>query len=518
MSAGEDVIRSYQGLMDAINNGLIVLDAQSNIYIGNKWFNRHCEYAMEEKYGYCVYDLFPELKNSRINDAIDNTFEFGYPTFLSNIFTPTPFPLYQPKNFDEDHFSDKRIQQQIIVSRLEQAGKYYCLIQINDVTAAIAREHTLEQEITERKFIEDALLESEIKHLTIMEKMIDGLVVFNKAGFIESFNPACETLFGYSESGIIGRSVSTLFEGLNGPETNAETSDIDSDFAVDENFIGAYREIIAIKNNREKFDVELSISNMKIGEKVFYTAIIRDITERKQIDKLKTEFISTVSHELRTPLTSIRGSLGLICGGAVDPATDKAYELIKIAHNNCDRLVFLINDILDMEKIAANGLQYDIGRHNLRSLINRCIDENQSYADEYKVCYRLAADDKNFEADIDSHRFMQVIANLLSNAAKFSNANDVVDIRLLEKDGEYLIQVQDYGEGIPDTFKETIWSKFTQADASTTRRKGGTGLGLTISRALVLAMGGKIWFESTLGEGTTFIISLPASENKVVNA
>jgi len=503
------VVSTYQNLMDTLSSGLLLLDKQSNVCNANRWFNRHCEYEMASKVSQNLYSLFPELKNTRIQDAIDSAIELGYPSVISNVFNPSPFPLYSPQNFNEDYVEGKRILQQVTISQLQHDGEIYCLIHINDVSAAVARERILETEIADRKHIEDALLESDIKHLTIMENMVDGLIIFDQFGLIESFNPASEKLFAYAESSIIGMNVAILFDGLT---EDAETTlnEPNNAITIKKKFIGSYCEIKAVRCDGKTLDVELSVSKMQIAGKTFFTAFVHDISERKIVDKMKTEFISTVSHELRTPLTSIRGSLGLITGGIIELSSDKALELVNIAYSNCDRLVLLINDILDMEKIANGGLSLEMKQHDLRALIQRCIDDNQSYADAFKVNYVLEAPEQAFNCNVDSHRFLQIIANLLSNAAKFSNQGDNVDVRLLRKKNNIEIQIQDYGEGIPDAFKESIWNKFTQADASTTRKKGGTGLGLAISRSLVTSMGGEIHFSSELGKGTTFFVTFAA--------
>jgi len=506
MALAPNLLATYHNLMDNINYGLIVIDENLKISMTNKWVQEHCKHLLNQETNDNIYQVFPDLENSRISDAIGNVFEFGYPSIISNIFTPTPFPLYTPKNFEESLRKNERIQQQITIARLKEADTFYCLIQINDVTAAVSRERTLEQEVLERKEIEDALLEADTKHTTIMDKMIDGLIVFSEGGQIESFNPACETLFGYLAPEVLGLCVSKLFVDLT---KDLQVSAKDT-LSIDPQFIGSYQDIVAKRSDGFEFDVELSISEMCIRDKIFYTGIIRDITERKNIDKMKTEFISTVSHELRTPLTSIRGSLGLINGGVIDLASEKATDLIQIAYNNCDRLILLINDILDMEKLAAGEMAFEIRSHDISVLVENSIKDNQAYADHYKVSYQYA-NTKEYPANVDQHRFMQVMANLLSNAAKFSKENSVVDISISHSENTIVVAVRDYGEGISAEFQDNIWRKFTQADASTTRKKGGTGLGLAISRSLVETMKGSIRFESKKDEGTTFIVNFPMS-------
>jgi len=249
-------------------------------------------------------------------------------------------------------------------------------------------------------------------------------------------------------------------------------------------------------------------------DKGVFVAVVRDITERKKIDRLKNEFVSTVSHELRTPLTSIRGSLGLVAGGVTGELPVQAKSLIDIAYKNSERLVRLINDILDIEKIESGKMVLELKQQDLMSLIEQSIDSTRAYGETYKVEYKISEAMPGVQVNVDHDRLMQVMANLLSNAAKFSPAGSQVEIAVRPGLIGVRVMVSDKGTGIPEAFRSHIFQKFSQADSSDTRQKGGTGLGLSISKAIIEKMDGVIGFdtgkETESGTGSVFYFELPA--------
>lgn len=235
----------------------------------------------------------------------------------------------------------------------------------------------------------------------------------------------------------------------------------------------------------------------------------RDITEQKRNAELKNDFISTVSHELRTPLTSIRGSLGLIAAGVGGELPPKAANLVNIAHNNSERLVLLINDILDMEKIESGVITFKIKQMAVRPVLEQAIAASSNYMAESRIRIVLVDDAPRAEANIDPDRLHQVMANLLSNAIKFSDAGGTVTVKLQRRDRDMLrVSVIDQGAGIPEAFRSRIFGKFEQADASSTRKKGGTGLGLSIVKTIVEKLGGAVSFQTEEGKGTSFHVDL----------
>lgn len=235
--------------------------------------------------------------------------------------------------------------------------------------------------------------------------------------------------------------------------------------------------------------------------------VIRDIADRKEVERLKGEFIATVSHELRTPLTSIRGSLGLIESGVIeDPKLEK--QLLEMATRNTDRMINLVNDLLDIEKLQSRNMAFDFEELDLNILVEYCIETNSAYAAENGVTFEITASCKSAKVRDDNNRLSQVLANLLSNAAKFSPEGSNVEVQVAQNEDMFRVSISDRGPGVPDEFQDKLFMRFTQADSSDTRAKRGTGLGLNISKEIVERHGGRIGFESRLGEGSVFYFDL----------
>ncbi|MGA9381324.1 MAG: PAS domain-containing protein, partial [Phormidium sp.] len=255
------------------------------------------------------------------------------------------------------------------------------------------------------------------------------------------------------------------------------------------------------------------------GAIILFVGVVEDITERRKIDQMKKDFISVVSHELRTPLTSIRGSLGLVAGGVYDKKPEKMKEMIAIAARQSDRLVRLVNDILDLRRLESGQTQFNFQHCAAAELIQQSVDGMRSQAEQNQITLTIIPSVVKVFADPDA--ILQTLTNLLSNAIKFSPEKSTITIsaKLIPKNlstqkevpSYAVFSVQDQGRGIPEDKLEAIFGQFQQVDASDAREKGGTGLGLAICRNIIEQHGGKIWVESVLNEGSTFYFTLPFS-------
>jgi PAS domain S-box-containing protein len=245
------------------------------------------------------------------------------------------------------------------------------------------------------------------------------------------------------------------------------------------------------------------------GQPDFFLTMVQDLTELKRVERMKSEFVSTVSHELRSPLTSIRGSLGLLAGGAAGALPPEARDLVLIGERNCERLIRLVNDILDTEKMDSGGMRFDLHVTDLRPLVDRAIESMEGYATAHRVVLRVARPPQALLANVDEDRFVQLLTNLLSNAIKFSPENGNVEVALAREPGDRLrLEVADHGAGMPEEFRDRIFQRFSQADSSSSRRHGGTGLGLYIAKGIVDNFGGTLDYR-TGAAGTTFELLLP---------
>jgi PAS domain S-box-containing protein len=358
-----------------------------------------------------------------------------------------------------------------------------------------------------RKTMEEAE-DAAARYRAILDSAKDGIITLNPSGSIEATNGAAARMFGYSPGELERRDVGTLFEIA--PDTGAVETFLKR-LRLKGGNEGRIEEFRARRRDGSLVSCEVALSPMKLASGIYFVAIIRDITERKQVEQMKSEFVSTVSHELRTPLTSIAGSLGLIAGGAAGPIGDRVARLVNIALTNSKRLVRLINDILDIEKIESGQMRFEIAPVPLAPFLEQAVAANQAYA---------AEQDTNLELDLvppeavvlaDSDRLMQVITNLVSNASKFSPAGESVRISVKALDRRWRVSVADKGSGIPEEFRKRMFEKFAQADSSDTRAKGGTGLGLSIVREIMTRLGGAISFDTSAGSGSTFHVDIPAA-------
>ncbi|BAU13996.1 multi-sensor signal transduction histidine kinase [Leptolyngbya sp. NIES-3755] len=320
----------------------------------------------------------------------------------------------------------------------------------------------------------------------IVESSNDAIISTSLDGMVLSWNRGAETTYGYSKAEAVGREINPLVRSITEQQRT-----------------------IHHRKDGQAIDVFLTISPVRSSNGMITAQswIVRDITELRAVEKMKDEFISIVSHELRTPLTSIRASLGLLLMGKLGALPDASLPFLEVAVNNTDRLMRLINDMLDLERLNAGEITLSRQSCNLADLMQQAIGVMQGSADEANI--QLNCRVLSVTVMVDHDRILQTLTNLLSNAIKFSVANGTVELTAEQSSGEVQIAVKDQGRGIPSDKIERIFERFQQVDASDSRQQGGTGLGLAICRSIVQQHGGRIWVESVLGVGSTFYFTLP---------
>lgn len=377
-----------------------------------------------------------------------------------------------------------------------------------------ASKSSIEQEVLSRtselKLSEQNLRDSEATTRAIFETAADSIVTISEDGSIESANQTCELMFGYQYHQIFGKHISVLIKNFAEQECNHDSWPKLRDMGRFHH--GALR-IDGIGDSRQRgpFPIEISLSYVDLKGRKLITAIIRDISERREAERRVSEFYSIVSHELRTPLTSIRGSLGLVEGGLTGELSSETKELIAIARESCDRLIRLINDILDLKKLEAGKFEFHKMQLSPAELLNMTVSYTQGLANDRNIRLEIGwMTPQLIIADMD--RLNQVLANLVANAIKFSPKNGVVELSATASDGAVRFAVRDQGKGIAKGQQHKLFNKFQQVDSTDRREQEGTGLGLAICKAIIEQHGGQIGVESEEGKGATFWFTVPVEK------
>lgn len=345
----------------------------------------------------------------------------------------------------------------------------------------------------------DALQDNEIYSRRIMDSVQDVIVTTDVAGTIERVNRAVSQVFGYLPAQLVGRPFSLLLAA--GQAEALVTQELREGTAL---------ELLGIRHTGECFTMDLSRNTTEHQGESRYVWLIRDISERKKVEQLKNDFVSTVSHELRTPLTAISGALGLAVGGALGELNEKQRHMLTLAQQNSQRLGKLINDLLDIEKLAVNKMQFRLRFCPLAALLKQAIDLNQPVALQRQVKLELlSVDQEDLWVEVDEARVQQVMANLLANAIRYSPIGGVVRVTMTLSAKTVLVCVIDQGQGVSDSFVPRLFEKFSQADSSDRRQVAGTGLGLAICKELLKAMRGDIGYKRSDTGGACFYFTLP---------
>ncbi|MGZ5183084.1 MAG: ATP-binding protein, partial [Ramlibacter sp.] len=373
----------------------------------------------------------------------------------------------------------------------------------------------VEQRTLELERALGTLRASQQRIVNIIETAQDAFISADLDGRITDWNSAARAMFGWSREEAVGRPLVevTIPERFRDRARQAlrhfrETGELD--------LLGRRVERTLVRRDGTELTAEMTVGLVGTGEGVFFSVFLHDVSERKEIERLKNEFVSTVSHELRTPLTAISASLSLLADGMAGELPADARGLVGIASASSERLVRLIGDVLDIQKMEAGQMAYHRLPQNLRPILEAALATMHSFAAQAGVTLAFEAGEGAAEgadalrAEVDRDRLTQVLTNLLSNAIKFSRTGGEVLTRLQAHGGTLRISVTDHGAGIPEAFRGRIFQRFAQADAADSRRQGGTGLGLSICKTIVEEHGGRISFETAEGQGTTFLVELPA--------
>lgn len=341
----------------------------------------------------------------------------------------------------------------------------------------------------------------------ILQHAIDGILTTDENGVIESVNPAAERMFQYFADELIERDFSVLVPDLMLGTNGAQDGDPLPSAPAGE--LRLECEVTAYRKDKTSFPMIVGISEMRLDNRRMFVIIVRDITERDRLDRMKSDFIASVSHELRTPLTSIHGSLNLMASGEVEGVAGEAKNLIELAYKNSGRLVRLINDIVDFERIESGRMDFDLQIIDLVPLVMLAIGPIKEYAHGRNVEFVFEKPAKGGKVMVDAEKLNKVISNLIVNAVRLSPANDQVKIEVTRKNNMLRLSVTDHGPGVPDAFRKYIFQKFVQVDATDIRYKAGAGLGLSIAKAIVERFGGVVDYYSVPHLKTTFFIDLP---------
>ncbi len=371
-------------------------------------------------------------------------------------------------------------------------------------------------------------LSSEILQKAILGDADFAIIATDANGVIRIFNAGAERLLGYAAGDVINKMVPSEFRDPQDMIARAKQLSAEFGTTIAPGFgalifkaargIEDQYEMEYVRKDGSRFPAHVSITALRDdrSEIIGYLNICIDNSARvamraaeKEKTRQKDEFVATVSHELRTPLTSIAGALGLLTGNAAGKLPASAMRLLTIAYANSQRLVRLLNDILDIEKMESGKAVFEFKRVEVRSLVEQTIEANRAFAQDRSLRIRLDAASAAFDVRADPDRLVQAITNLLSNAIKFSPPGEEVVVAVETKSDAVRISVRDHGPGVPEEFKRRIFEKFAQADGTDARRKGGTGLGLSIVKQIVDRLGGEVGFADAPGGGAIFHVDLP---------
>ncbi len=460
----------------------------------------------------------------RFNPAAESIFGYTAEEVIGNnikMLMPEPFHA-EHDQYLKNYLNTEKAQiiglGREVIGLKKNGDQFPCDLGISEVWVEDQRLFTgIIRDISERKLSEQKVKDSENRVKTVLENVVDGIITIDEAGTVERFNPAAESIFGYTAEEIIGNNIKMLM-----PEPfHAEHDQYLENYLKTgkAQIIGLGRQVIGLKKNGDQFPCDLGISEVWVEDQRLFTGIIRNISERRNAEKLleearieaisanqaKSIFLANMSHEIRTPMNAILGySQILLRNRELSPGQKEGLETISRSGNN---LLELINDILDISKIEAGQMTFNRIDFDLTSLLTGIHSLFKvSCADKF-LSWKIKNFDHSVFVHSDEVKIRQILINLVGNAVKFTEEGSVYLSVDQEKDNMFRFEIKDTGLGIPAENHESIFEPFRQDEGGF--KKGGTGLGLAISKKQSELMGGKITLESTVGKGSTFTLTLP---------
>lgn len=350
--------------------------------------------------------------------------------------------------------------------------------------------------------------DASVRNRAILDSTSDAIVILNPSGTIETVNAAARVVLGYDPSELSRRDVSVVLDIADGEGSFHDRIGLSK---------GRLRRTLFVDREARTKDgrivpVDVALGLMPVPDGLHIVASVRDISDRREIERIKDDFIATVSHELRTPLTSVVGSLGLLRAGAAGVLPEDAQQLVQIAESNARRLIRLTNDILDLEKFGSGQMSLDMAGTDLVGLLQQAVVECDSLARAKAVTMQLDTAER-LPIKADRTRLLQVAANLLSNAVRHTPEHSTVTVSAQVEQDRIVARISDEGQGVPEEYREHIFDRFAQAPAMGANN-GGTGLGLAIAREIMQRHGGSIWVESAPLGGACFAFALPMHDGE----
>lgn len=421
---------------------------------------------------------------------------------------------------DADCITGKTVRS-IAEYRLRKKDGGWCWMRSNAVVAERDKQGKAlrligtQTDVTELRHDRNALENSEKLFRQVVQHAPIGMALMDDTGKFINVNAAFSKLASRPEADLINHV--RLADLIPYEDRKSLYTAISAMMAEnDQTVYSAEHQIIMLNGEKRWGYLNISWSLDKNENRYFFIGQIIDITDQKKIELMKDEFVSTVSHELRTPLTSIKGALGLLSAGMTASLTQAQSRLIEIAKSNADRLTDIVNDILDLEKISAGEVTFSTTELDLAEIIEVSVQQMSPFATTHNSTIRIDISDAPLPVCVDFGRTQQVLANLISNACKYSDPDSEVVVKAEQIDDQFIVYVQNTGPGVPEGFRSRIFQPFSQADGSDTRTTGGAGLGLNISKQIVQRQNGEIGFESTPGGITVFWFTIPDSKHAMV--